>query len=167
MLRDKNLIPLSHQHQHALALCVRIDRAFQAGDVELEPWLAELQQIYEQEIGIHFAAEEKEIFPAAQRFANLQPIVDELLREHDLLREYFVKTATRTMSADDLNQLAQTLSAHIRKEERQLFEGMQKEMSAEELSQVGTALERALKDVSQACLLLTAATRLRGKTEIK
>ena len=27
MLRDNNLIPLSHQHQHALALCVQIDRA--------------------------------------------------------------------------------------------------------------------------------------------
>ena len=29
MLRDRNLIPLSHQHQHALALCVRLDRALQ------------------------------------------------------------------------------------------------------------------------------------------
>jgi hemerythrin-like domain-containing protein len=27
MLRDKSLIPLSRQHQHALALCVRIERA--------------------------------------------------------------------------------------------------------------------------------------------
>jgi hypothetical protein len=27
MLRDKGLIPLSRQHQHALALCVRIERA--------------------------------------------------------------------------------------------------------------------------------------------
>src|SRR5262252_2504024 len=98
MLRDKNLIPLSHQHQHALALCVRIDRAFQAGPVELEPWLAELKQIYEKEIGIHFIAEEKEIFPAARRFAALQPIVDDLLRDHSVLREYFVKAATRTMT---------------------------------------------------------------------
>jgi hypothetical protein len=90
MLRDKSLIPLSHQHQHALALCVRIDRAFQAGGIEIEPWLAELQQIYEQEIGIHFVAEEKEIFPAARQFADLQPLVDELLREHAVLREMFV-----------------------------------------------------------------------------
>ena len=27
MLRDRNLIPLSHQYQHALALCVPIERA--------------------------------------------------------------------------------------------------------------------------------------------
>jgi hemerythrin-like domain-containing protein len=167
MLRDKNLIPLSHQHQHALALCVRIDRAFQAGEVELEPWLAELQQIYEQEIGIHFVAEEKQIFPAARRFSNLQPLVDELLREHVMLREYFMKAATRAMTAEDLKALAERLSAHIRKEERQLFEGMQKEMSPEELSRIGAALESALADASQSCLLPTPATRLRAKDEIK
>jgi len=45
MLRDKNLIPLSHQHQHALALCVRLDRALQAGEVDAEAWQAEIQQI--------------------------------------------------------------------------------------------------------------------------
>ena len=31
MLRDRNLIPLSHQHQHALALCVRLDRGLKSG----------------------------------------------------------------------------------------------------------------------------------------
>ena len=62
MLRDKNLVPLSRQHQHALALCVRLDRAIQAGGVDLEAWQAEIQQIFEQEITFHFAAEEKELF---------------------------------------------------------------------------------------------------------
>jgi hemerythrin-like domain-containing protein len=167
MLRNKNLIPLSRQHQHALALCVRIDRALQAGDVELEPWLAELQHIYEQEIGAHFAAEEKEIFPKAAQFAALQPIVDELLLDHAVLREYFVKAATRAMTAEELKAIGEKLAAHIRKEERQLFEGMQKEITPQELLQIGAALEQALKDVSQACLLPTTATRLRAKTEIE
>ncbi len=70
MLRDKNLIPLSHQHQHCLALCVRLDRAIQAGDVDLEAWQAEIQQIFEQEITFHFAAEENELFPAAARLSG-------------------------------------------------------------------------------------------------
>ena len=70
MLRDKNLVPLSHQHQHCLALCVRLDRAIQAGDVDLEAWQAEIQQMFEQEIAFHFAAEEKELFPVA---AQLSP----------------------------------------------------------------------------------------------
>ena len=34
MLRDPNLVPLSRQHQHALALCVRINRAALAKHLE-------------------------------------------------------------------------------------------------------------------------------------
>src|SRR4029077_17037549 len=79
MLRDKNLIPLSHQHQHCLALCVRLDRAIQAGGVDLEAWQSEIQQIFEQEIAFHFAAEEKEWFPVACRLPQLQPLVQDLL----------------------------------------------------------------------------------------
>ncbi|MGD0180950.1 MAG: hemerythrin domain-containing protein, partial [Terriglobales bacterium] len=93
MLRDKNLVPLSRQHQHALALCVRLDRAIQAGEIDLEAWQAEIQQQFESEIGIHFAAEEKELFPAAARFPELQSLVDELLAEHDFLRDSFARAA--------------------------------------------------------------------------
>src|SRR5580693_2420655 len=62
MLRDKNLIPLSHQHQHCLALCVRLDRALQAGGVDLEAWQAEIQQIFEQEITFHLPPRKKSCF---------------------------------------------------------------------------------------------------------
>jgi hemerythrin-like domain-containing protein len=164
MLRDKNLIPLSHQHQHALALCVRLDRAVLAGEVDVEAWQAEIQQIFQQEIGIHFAAEEQELFPAAVRFPEMQALVDELLSEHAVLRDLFARAETRTLDAPGLKIFADTLAAHIRKEERQLFEGMQQRMSSQELARLGTALERALADASKACLLPNEATRLRPKT---
>src|SRR5581483_5225519 len=81
MLRDKNLIPLSHQHQHALALCVRIDRAIQAGQVDMLSWQTEIQQIFIGEVRAHFEAEERELFPVALHVAELGPLVDELLSE--------------------------------------------------------------------------------------
>jgi len=164
MLRDKNLIPLSHQHQHALALCVRLDRALQAKEVDLEAWQAEIQTIFEQEIGIHFAAEEKELFPAARRFADLLPLVEELQAEHIVLRDFFARAAARSLDEANLATLVERLAHHIRKEERQLFETMQKVMGAEELSQLGAALNEALKDASQACILPTQATRLRPRS---
>ena len=120
MLRDKNLIPLSHQHQHALAVCVRIDRALQAGVIDLEAWQAEIAQIYNQEIGIHFTAEEEILFPAARRCEGLSPLVDELLREHSVLREYFVQASVGSMSLGDLKAFGESLAGHVRKEERQL-----------------------------------------------
>lgn len=163
MLRDKHLIPLSHQHQHALALCVRLDRAIQAGEVDLEAWQAEIQQIFEQEIAIHFAAEEKELFPAAARFTEMRSLAQELQAEHTVLRDFFSCAAGRTLDAARLKVFAETLSAHIRKEERQLFEGMQSRMGSDALAALGAALDRELAQASDACILPNQATRLRPK----
>jgi len=153
MLRDKNLVPLSRQHQHALALCVRIDRALEAGKVDVDEWRAEIQRIFEQEIAIHFAAEEKELFPVAARFSGLRTLVRELKDEHGTLREYFRRCTATKPETEDLRVLVNTLALHIRKEERQFFEGMQKVMSAEELASLGAALNAALNGATRACAL--------------
>jgi hemerythrin-like domain-containing protein len=165
MLRDQNLIPLSRQHQHALALCVRLDRAFRAGEIDLDAWQAEIQQQFESEIGVHFAAEEKELFPAAMRFHDLKTLVDELLAEHIFLRDCFSRASARRLDQQSLLDFGEKLALHIRKEERQLFEGMQKVMNSQELAALGVALDEALKDASQACVLPTEATRLRSKSQ--
>ena len=159
MLRDKNLIPLSHQHQHALALCVRIDRASPIGEADLGAWRAEIAQLFETEIGIHFTAEEQVLFPAARRFRELIPLVEDLMSDHSVLRESFAQA--HELSAGNVTASAQLLATHVRKEERQLFERLQALMSAEEMAELGQRLDLALKDASQACILPTEATRLR------
>jgi hemerythrin-like domain-containing protein len=163
MLRDPNLIPLSRQHQHALALCVRLDRAIQAGQIDPEAWQAEIQQQFETEIAIHFDAEDKELFPAAALFPELQAVVAELRAEHDFLREYFAMAAARKLDQQSLRTLGESLVQHIRKEERQLFEGLQKVMTSEDLATMGSALDEALKNASQACAMPNEATRPRSK----
>ena len=159
MLRDKSLIPLSHQHQHALALCVRIERASPIPEGDLRAWLAEIEQIFQTEIGIHFAAEESVVFPAARRFSQLHPLVDDLLADHAWLRHQFAQT--QKLSSSEVRGLAQRLSGHIRKEERQLFEQLQEVMSNEQLKVLGRDLEEALRDAAQTCVLPTDTTRLR------
>ncbi len=89
MLRDKSLIPLSHQHQRALALCVRIDRAQPIPAADLQAWQAEIEQQFEQEIKIHFSVEEQLLFPAARKLPELIPLVEELIADHGTLRESF------------------------------------------------------------------------------
>jgi hemerythrin-like domain-containing protein len=165
MLRDANLIPLSRQHQHALALCVRLERAMQAGNIDVEAWQAEIQQQFESEIAIHFAAEEKDLFPAAAEFPELRKLVDELIAEHVLLRDYFARAAARRLDQQALANLGERLAQHIRKEERQLFEGMQKLMSSHALATLGNALDTALQDASQACALPTEATKIVKRTD--
>jgi iron-sulfur cluster repair protein YtfE (RIC family) len=154
MLRDKSLIPLSRQHQHALALCVRIDRASPIPGADLPTLRAEIAQLFEQEIRFHFVAEERVLFPAAREFMELTSLVEELVADHVWLHECFA--GAHSMSGEDLSSFARRLSGHIRKEERQLFEHMQELMSAETLAALGAGLEDALKDAVQACALPTA-----------
>jgi iron-sulfur cluster repair protein YtfE (RIC family) len=161
MLRDKSLIPLSRQHQHALALCVRIDRVSPIGEADLPAWRTEIAQHFEQEIRIHFLAEEQVLFPAAREFAELTPLVEELIADHGRLREFFARADC--ISSADLSAFARELSSHIRKEERQLFERIQELMSAERLAELGVRLVDALKDAAQACALPTAAGKLQAK----
>jgi hemerythrin-like domain-containing protein len=153
MLRDKNLIPLSHQHRRALALCVRIGRSLDAGEADVNAWQQEIAQHYTQDIRFHFAAEEQILFPAAARFPELEPLVKELLQEHGNLRVIFGQAADRKMGQPELGQFANLLSSHIRKEERQLFEEMQKRMTAEDMGELGKRLGQCLQETSQACIL--------------
>lgn len=163
MLRDKNLVPLSHQHQHALALCVRIERASPIPASDLPAWQAEIDQLVRNEIGIHFAAEERVLFPAAKRLPQLIPLVEELIEDHASLRVSFARAGEQTLSAEQLSTFAKQLSTHIRKEERQLFERLQQWMGTEALAALGKELEEALRDATHACSVPTDATRLRAK----
>jgi hemerythrin len=163
MLRDKNLIPLSHQHQRALALCVRLDRAWPIPNSDLNTWQAEIAQLFRTEIEIHFAAEERVLFEEACGFPELKALVEELSGEHATLREYFHSAEARGMSVEALSEFAKGLAAHIRKEERLLFERMQALMTQEDLATLGHALEDALKDASQVCVVPSDATKLRAK----
>jgi hemerythrin-like domain-containing protein len=161
MLRDRNLIPLSHQHRRALLLCVRIDRAKSIDESDLAAWQAEIAQHFQSEMRIHFAAEEHVLFPAAREFPALVPLVEELLLDHFMLRESFAKAEAHTMSAVDVSAFGQQMSEHIRKEERQLFQRTQELMSQEELALLGQGLDLALKDAAQACIVPTETTRAR------
>jgi hemerythrin-like domain-containing protein len=165
VLRDKNLIPLSHQHQHALALCVRIERAIQAGEIDTQAFQSEIVQIFEQEILSHFEAEEELVFPTADRFPELKVLISELLVEHAVLREMFELAGRGELDSSLLKKFAGLLSSHIRKEERQLFEQLQGLMSGPEMSDLGIALQEKLVSAQQACLLPNEATKLRPKIE--
>lgn len=131
----------------------------------LLPWQAEIIQLWEQEVAAHFAAEETFIFPAAVRFHELRDLVPELMEDHRKLREFVVGAADRKLDSDSLREFGQKLSQHIRKEERQLFEGLQKVLSPEEFECLGSQLQAALAAAPDACLLPNEATRLRPASQ--
>jgi hemerythrin-like domain-containing protein len=141
MLRDRNLIPLSHQHQHALALCVQIERGLRSEHPDPQHWQQEIARLFESEIRYHFEAEEKVLFPFAQRAPSLRDLVDELRIEHVSLRQYAAGAAAGRLTVPELQLFSASLAAHVRKEEQQLFEGMQEFFSLEDLTKAGAELD--------------------------
>jgi len=129
----------------------------------METWQSEIEQSFEQEIRIHFSAEEQVVFPAAREFAELIPLLEDLIADHAVLRESFLQAKAHSMSTEALPAFARQLSQHIRKEERQLFERLQQLMSSEEMSALGAQLESALKGAAQTCILPNEATGLRQR----
>ncbi len=141
MRRDPSLVPLSHQHQHALALCVRLERGGKTSEEELLQWNEEVGHLFLTEVRFHFDAEERLLFPEAITFPEMAPLVDELLCEHGVLRGWFDRAGRGELDAAALTEFAGLLAGHVRKEERQLFEECQRLMPAEQIARVGTALE--------------------------
>src|SRR6476620_10040026 len=90
--RDESLIPLSREHQYALLLCLRIHRGLPArnstrnNDID---WLRTRAdrtiRFFDEELTLHFQAEEQVLFPAMKGLSGAPEIIEELLAEHRML----------------------------------------------------------------------------------
>jgi hemerythrin-like domain-containing protein len=143
MLRGHNLIPLSHQHHNGLALCVLTRRSL-AGDSSPQN-IAKLarraRDRYELELRNHFEIEEQVLFPACGAVPALQPLIDELRAEHRAL-EALIEQLAAAPTAVVLEQFCSLLSAHIRREENDLFEPIQSALPRDVLDRTGSEIDR-------------------------
>lgn len=86
----------------------------------------ETLQAWDDELRLHFAIEEEDLFPAVRASAvdaATPALVDRLVAEHRRLAELRDRVATSDPAALDeaLRAFAALLEAHVRLEERQLF----------------------------------------------
>ena len=139
MLRDPALIPLSHQHHNGLALCVLTRRslASDSSAENVERLAARAIARYEIELVNHFEIEEQVLFP----LGGALPLVGELIAEHRALEE-FVAGLRAAPSAGLLERFCALLSAHIRREESELFEQIQRTAPRDALERAGAEIDR-------------------------
>jgi hemerythrin-like domain-containing protein len=145
MLRDPSLIPLSHQHQHALALCVMTDRSLAAdpSPPSVERLAQRCVDRYEVELANHFEIEEQVLFPASP-----SKLTEELIAEHRQLEAMIVRLR-QSPGATALREFTALLRRHVRREENELFEQMQRDVPREKLNALGEEIE---KKVIRVCL---------------
>ena len=139
MLRDSSLIPLSHQHHNGLALCVMTRRSL-AGDSSAGN-VAKLARRavdrYEIELVNHFEIEDQVLFP----LCGAMGLVAELVAEHRAMEAQIAGLRTAP-TGELLEAFCALLSGHIRREESELFEEIQRVWSREELDRAGREIER-------------------------
>ncbi len=139
MLRDPSLIPLSHQHHNGLALCVMTRRSL-AADSSAQS-VAKLGRRatdrYELELANHFEIEEQVLFPACGEM----PLIAQLVSEHRAI-EGLIAELRSAPSGELLEKFCALLAGHIRREENELFEEIQRVVPREVLDRAGSEIDR-------------------------
>lgn len=145
MRRDRGLIPLSHQHQHGLALCVLIDRGLKKDSSrenvdKLSKMAGEMAQL---ELFSHFQVEEQVLFPAVRPLIENAALIDELIAQHREMERMLELLAAEEGETRKHKLIAfgNLLNRHIRSEERQLFQDIQASVGEFRLAQLGREIE--------------------------
>ena len=139
MQRDFHLQGLTSEHHQALVLAGRLRQACRQGGVSRER-LQSTCRTFEQDLNPHFVIEEELILPALAA-AGRKDLVDRTNEEHRKLRS-LIAAAERAEDATNatmhLHAFADLLTAHVRFEERTLFDAAQQILTPEELERLAT-----------------------------
>lgn len=143
MKRHPALIPISREHHNTLILARLLQKdapPYKGLPHNLDGKAIYALQFYKDELIRHFIAEEK-IFPLVKGInAEIDVLITEILKEHDLLHISFNSINTQNNLAEHLDQLGKDLELHIRKEERQLFPLIQEHCSEQVMNTIETIL---------------------------
>jgi hemerythrin-like domain-containing protein len=135
--RDPSLIPLSHQHHNGLALCVLTERSLRqdASPANVEKLAHKAIDRYELELTNHFDIEERILFPAID-----SALIPALIADHRRL-EALICSLRAQPSAALLLEFAALLRTHIRREENELFEEIQRRLPRPLLDSLGKEID--------------------------
>ena len=138
MKRHPALVPLSDDHHHELVQARRLLRAADAPAGErLEAGRAYAEAFFTDTVE-HFRREEDVVFPLYAAHAGTDdPLLTQTLREHmelhGLAHALRAEVSAGAVSAETLQRLGTLLHDHVRLEERELFEAIQRVVPAAEL----------------------------------
>jgi hemerythrin-like domain-containing protein len=142
MKRSEELAPLSRDHHHGLVTALKLSRATPA---DASAARAAFLAFWADEGRHHFAVEEEVVLPGfARHVASDDDAIVRVLVEHvDLRRRAQALADTDTPALADLHELGARLRAHIRYEEDELFQLIEKSLPHDELVALGAAIALA------------------------
>ena len=138
MKRHPALIPLSRDHHKALSVAQKMRRADDG------PEAAALFQAYWEQHGkVHFRIEEEVLLPSWAHLGEVNHLAaSRLAQEHLEIRAAVLELAARP-ELELVRDLGQRLAAHVRFEERELFDLIEDDLAPPELERLARAVAEA------------------------
>lgn len=143
MKRHPVLIPFSRFHRSCLFLALIAKKnapAIKGYPTNHSEKISFTLAFYENELSHHFEIEERIWAFAEKASARLTLLVKELKDDRQELHESF-HLLEMEPTTENLNHLGHLLEKHVRKEERQLFQVMQAELTEEQMQAISSLAE--------------------------
>ncbi|HCS20887.1 MAG TPA: cation-binding protein [Bacteroidetes bacterium] len=125
--RHPALQPLSRDHHFGLLLCWKIRKGL-SKQIDIQRIKAYVYWFWNSHLSAHFEEEEKYVFPL---LGDGNKLAEQALQEHRTIRSLMAKMEDLE---NVLQTLEETLTSHIRFEERELFNAIQEVATADELA---------------------------------
>ena len=138
--RHPALQPLSRDHHFGLLLCWKIREGFRL-KTEAKRIKDYAKWFWQEHLQSHFKEEEEAFSPI---LGNEDPLMQQLYAEHNELKTLF--SFPDENAENTLAEIEEKLKAHIRFEERILFQKIQSEATAEQLKKVEEHHENDFED---------------------
>ncbi len=144
--RHKALISLSRDHHHGLILSQLIKKGapqYKGMPSTIEEKKNYTISFYNTLLKNHFWQEEEILFPVVKsRDSSVDDLVNEILNEHRKMEKLISELNNTTELENKLNELGWLLEKHIRKEERELFNMIEKLLTEDELEKFKKNLQK-------------------------
>lgn len=137
MKRIDELVSLSHDHHAALVLARRCRQSAAGPDPRAsadEAW-RQVREAWSWHLEPHFLIEERTLLPALEEVGE-HALCGRVREDHRGMRAL---AAAEAAMVDDVVRFGELLEAHVRFEERELFEVAQQKLAAERLAEVAEA----------------------------
>jgi hemerythrin-like domain-containing protein len=154
-MRHCSLILLSHDHHHGLALALRcrkqaLGQLKPMGVEGLRVRAKEFRDFFAQNLTNHFRAEEEALFPPLRALMpDSEPIINQLVREHQEIRSAIPNLEIETGLGKVIFDLGDLLERHIRKEERELFPLFEQRADHFDAAAVGEQIKTILESAAR------------------
>lgn len=136
MRRHPVLIPISREHRRILLLAQLLKKnapPYKGLPTDLDGKQVYATQLYDELIKAHMAREDRLFNVIRGLDEHTDLLINELESEHEAMNILFEKAAEGKLHVEQADELGFMLEKHVRKEERQLFERVQKFFTEEQM----------------------------------